>query len=286
VRAHGVLTAVPDAAASDHLCWVYEDDAAFDDAVREFLAGGLARGERLLCVGQQVIDRLPDLTPATQDAAALIASGAIETLTLAQAYEAAGPFLPENQLAYYETATQRAMDDGFRGLRVIAEVSELATDAEQRADLVRWEHLADEYSAHGAGFSAMCAYRADLGPDALAVVACVLPLVRSPEEVSSFRLFVDGDRIALAGSVDTYSADRLARVLSSARVHTGGVVLDVASLDFLDVAGCRAIARWAAGLWARSVPLEVIGSSTLLPRIWKVLDLDRLAPVTFSEAYS
>ena len=192
--------------------------------------------------------------------ASLIASGALETLTLAEAYEAAGPFLPENQLAYYDAATRRAMDDGFRGLRVIAEVSELAADPDRRADLVRWEHLADEYAVHGSGFSAMCAYRADLAPDALADVASVHPQVRGIEESSSFRLFVDGDRIALAGSVDTFSADRLARVLPSARVNTDGVVLDVAALDFLDVAGCRVLARWAAGLWARSVPLEVTGS--------------------------
>ena len=59
MRAHGVLTAIPEAGASDHLCWVYEDDAAFDHAAREFLAGGLARGERLLCVGERVIDSLP-----------------------------------------------------------------------------------------------------------------------------------------------------------------------------------------------------------------------------------
>jgi len=286
VRAHGVLTAVPEAAASDHLCWVYEDDVVFDEAAREFLAGGLARGERLLCVGRQVIDRLPELIPPAHDMATLIASGALETLTLEEAYEAAGPFLPENQLAYYDAATRRAMDDGFRGLRVIAEVSELAADPDRRADLVRWEHLADEYAAHGSGFSAMCAYRSDLAPEALADVASVHPQVRGTEEVTSFRLFVDGDRIVLAGSVDTFSADRLARVLPSARVPAAGVVLDVAALDFLDVAGCRVLARWAAGLWARSVPLEVTGSSTLLPKIWKVLDLDRLAPVTFSEAYS
>ena len=40
---------------TDHLCWVYDDDAAFDAAVRAFLAGGVSRGERLLCVGERVI---------------------------------------------------------------------------------------------------------------------------------------------------------------------------------------------------------------------------------------
>lgn len=284
VRAHGLVDEVPGAGPGDHLCWVYEDDAAFDEAAREFLVGGLARGDRLLCVGQRVIDSLQALTPPTLDAAALIAGGAVETLTLAEAYEAAGPFLPEQQLAYYDAATRRAMDDGYRGLRVIAEVSDLAAAPAQRAALVRWEHLADEYAAHGSGFSAMCAYRADLGPEALADVASVHPLVRAPEEVSSFRIFVDGDRIALAGSVDTFSSDRLARVLAAVRVRDDGLVLDLAALEFMDVAGCRVLARWAADLWAHSVALEVTGSSALLRRMWQVLDLARIAPVTFTGA--
>ena len=78
--------------------------------------------------------------------------------------------------------------------------------------------------------------------------------------MSSFRLFVDGDRIALAGSVDTLQrrpAGAGARRGTDPR--TDGVVLDLAALEFVDVAGCRALARWAAGLEERSVPLEVTG---------------------------
>jgi anti-anti-sigma regulatory factor len=286
VRAHGLIDKVPGAGPADHLCWVYEDDATFGDAARDFLLGGLARGDRLLCVGERVISSLPTLTDPTHDLAALIERGDVEILTMAEAYEAAGPFLPEQQLAFYDAATRRATEAGYRGLRVIADVSDLASDPAQRAGLVRWEHIADEYSVRGSGFSAMCAYRADLSPDALADIAAVHPMVRAPEEVSSFRLFVDGSRIVLAGDVDACSADRLARVLPSARVSTDGVVLDVAALDFIGVAGCRVLARWAADLGSRSVPLEVTGSSALLPRIWKLLDLDQLAPVTFSEGSS
>ncbi|TFV88744.1 MEDS domain-containing protein [Blastococcus sp. CT_GayMR16] len=279
MRAHGLVNDVPGAGPADHLCWVYEDDAAFDEAAREFLAGGLARGERLLCVGQRMIDSLRSVT---DDVDTLIAAGVVETLTLADAYEASGPFVPEQQLAYYDAATRRATDDGYRGLRVLAEVSDLAADPVQRADLVRWEHMADGFAARGSGFSAMCAYRADLGSEALADVTAVHPLVHAPGDASSFRIFVDGHRIVLAGSVDTNSCDRLARVLAAARPHDGRVVLDVAGLEFMDVSGCRVLARWAADLEARSVALEVTGSSALLRRMWQVLDLARLAPVTFS----
>ena len=284
MRTHGLVEDVPEAAAADHLCWVYADEAAFDEAAREFLAGGLARGERVLCVGQRVIDSLGTLGRPAMDVADLIARGTVETLTLAEAYEAAGPFLPEQQLAYYDAATRRAKDDGYRGLRVIAEVSDLAADPGQLPELLRWEHLADEYAAHGSGFSAMCAYRADLAPEALGDVASVHPLLRAPEEFSSFRLYVDGDHLSLVGTLDVFSVDRLARVLSATRVKDDGVVLDVTGLDFVDVAGCRALARWAARLYPGSVSVEVVGASSLLRRMWDLLNLGRLAPITFAEA--
>ena len=281
VRSHGPVDVVPGADYAYHLCWVYEHDADFDAAAREFLAGGLERGERLLCVGERVIESLTTMTPPLPDLAGLIARGAVETLPLDEVYAAGGPFDPARQLAYYDAATRRAREEGYRGLRVLAEISDLAADDGQRAQLVRWEQLADEYAVHGAGFSAMCAYRADLDREALGDVTAIHPLVHGSGEVSSFRLFADRDRLVLAGSVDTFSTDRLARVLDAAPVAADGVVLDLAGLEFLDIAGCRTLARWAAGLTERSVPVEITGSSSLLRRMWGLLDLDQMAPVTF-----
>jgi hypothetical protein len=104
VRAQGLVDEVPGAGPADHLCWVYEDDAAFDEAAREFLVGGLARGDRLLCVGQRVIDSLQALTPPILDAAALIAGGAVETLTLAERTRPPGPSSPNSS---WPTTTRR-----------------------------------------------------------------------------------------------------------------------------------------------------------------------------------
>lgn len=284
VRTHGPVDDMPGADTADHVCWIYAEDSDFDEAARDYLTGGLARGERLLCVGERVIERLESMTPPVHDLDRLIGRGAVETLSLAEAYEAAGPFGPAQQLAYYDAATRRALAAGYRGLRVIAEISDLAADPAQRDVLVRWEQVADEYAVHGAGFSAMCAYRADLPAETLADLGSVHPTVRAPAEVSSFRLFVDGDRLALAGTVDAFSSDRLARVLSSAPVSEDGAVLDVTALEFLDVAACRGLARWALALSARSVPLQVTGSSALHRRMWRILELDQLVPVTFAEA--
>ncbi|MGY1805338.1 MEDS domain-containing protein [Blastococcus sp. SYSU D00922] len=278
------MTEVPRAGASDHICWVYdEDDQAFDRAVRRFLAGGLERRERVLVIGNRVIDSIGTPADGFGDAAALAADGALRTLTTAEAYEAAGKFAPGSQRTFYDDATRQAIADGYTGLRVVAEVSPLAEDADRRASLVEWEHVADEFIAQQSGFTAMCAYSSRLSAEALTDVASVHPLVHAPA-APPFQVFFDGPRIVLSGSVDTFSADRLARVLASSPVEAGGAVLELAGVDFMDVAASRVIARWARDLADNRQPLEVRGASHLVRRMWGVLGLADLAPVTFSAA--
>jgi anti-anti-sigma regulatory factor len=284
MRTHGLVTGVPETNAGDHLCCVYDDDATFDATVRQFLAGGLARGERLLCVGERVIDSLLAGASPISGVADLVADGRLEMLTVAEAYPATGPFRPEQQLAFYDEATRRAVDEGYRGLRVIADVTPLAADPDSRPELVRWEHMADEYVAHGPGMSAMCVYRGDLPQDAITAAATAHPLVHTSAGVPPFRIFFEDDRLAVAGEVDTFDAARLAGVLAGLPVEGPVVTLDLAFLAFIDAAGCRVLARWALDLQARSIALELRDASPLVQRMWQILGLAELAPVTFTGA--
>jgi hypothetical protein len=283
VRTQGLVTEVPEPSSGDHLCWVYDDDATFDAGVRQFVAGGLARGERLLCVGDRVIDRVRSGAAGVEGVESLVADGRLELLTFAEAYAAAGPFGPEPQLAFYRSVTQAAVAEGYRGLRVIAEVSPLAEEAGSRADLVRWEHVADEFMAQGSGMSAMCAYRGDLPGAALTDVASAHPLVHAGPGLPAFRLFFDRGGLALAGSVDTFDAGRLAALLASSPVEGPVATLDLTFLDFLDGAGCRVLARWARDLRDHSISLELYRAPRLLRRMWSILGYTQLAPVIFSE---
>jgi anti-anti-sigma regulatory factor len=283
VRAHGVVTDVPEAGRADHICWVYEgDDAAFDRAVGRFLTGGLDRGERLLVVGDRAIASLDSPSSGLTDVEALLADGTLQTLRLGDAYDATSDFLPQDQFAFYDAATRRAIDDGYQGLRVVAEVSELAADPDRRAALARWEHLADDYIASGSGFTAMCAYSGELDAAARDDLTAVHPLVHAPGPAPAFQIFFDdAGGMVLTGSVDTFSADRLARVLASSPAEPPAVVLDLGRTEFMDLAACRVLARWAASLSARSVAVELARSSALVRRMWQLLSLDEVAPVTF-----
>ena len=177
MRPSGSLDTVPGASAADHVCWVHggDDDAAFDDAVRTFLAGGLDRGERLLCVGERVIDSVRKEAAPFIDVDKLVADGTLGLMTLAEAHAATGSFSAENQFAFYDGATRRAVAEGYAGLRVVAELTPLAADPLRREELLRWEHLADRYMVEGPGMSALCAYRDDLPVEALTDVASVHP---------------------------------------------------------------------------------------------------------------
>lgn len=104
------------------------------------------------------------------------------------------------------------------------------------------------------------------------------------EAPPAFQVVVEKEAIALTGSVDTASASRLARVLAASPVSGDGAVLDVGGVDFVDVAASRVIARWARDLEARALRLEVRGASPLLQRMWSVLGLRQIAPVTFTRS--
>ncbi|TKJ32846.1 hypothetical protein A6V29_16570 [Blastococcus sp. CCUG 61487] len=273
---------LPEAGPADHLCWLHDDDAAFVDVVRGFLAGGLARGERLLCVGDRAVAALDDADGELGDVARLRADGVVETMTVAEAYAAAGGFAIDRQRAFYDAATRRAQADGHRGLRVVADLTEFATEPELLPELLRWEHVADELMASGSGMSALCTYRRDLPPESLAQVLAVHPRGNGAEHLTPFRLLAGDGHLALRGSVDTFSAGRLATLLAGTATDRAAV-LDLTGLDFIDVAGCRALAGWAVALESGGARPELRGASPLVRRMWRILGLDAVAPVRFSE---
>ncbi|MGY1824029.1 MEDS domain-containing protein [Geodermatophilus sp. SYSU D00079] len=288
MRTQGPVTHPDAVGPADHLCWVYDDAESLPAAAGRFLAGGLARGERLVFVGSDDdVARLRRSPGPLGPLGDLLADGTLVLLPLGQAYAGDGGFAPEQQLDFYDTLTRQALAEGHTGLRVVAELTPLAADPTRHAELVRWEHLADDFMAAGSGMSAMCAYRRDALPaGALADVAGVHPQVHSPsglapDVLAPFRVYVDGGRVAVAGSVDAFGADRLRRVLADSPVGgTGTAVLDLGRLEFADAAGCRAFAGWAQQRIAAGGAVAVVDVPPLVARVWGLLGYDRIVTVS------
>jgi anti-anti-sigma regulatory factor len=283
VRAAGLLTDPAGAARADHVCWVYEDEADFLDIARRYLEDGLARGERLLYVGEPHPADLRTEDGPLADVDGLIARGALQVLDLGAGYQSSGAFAPAEQLAFYDAATAEARAAGYTGLCVVAEISGLAADPVRRADLMRWEHLADEFIGSGSGMRALCAYRSGLGREILTDVASVHPLVRDDAGGPPFHAWFEGEAIVLAGALDTFGADRLEQVLAGTRIDGPTVTLDLSRVEFVDVGGCRAIARWARRLHDRGALLELTGTSRVFRKMWRVLGFDDYAKASFME---
>ena len=283
VRPSGVLDERDELAGADHVCWVYDDPAPFVDAAQRYLADGIARGERLLCIGDDLADEFRAAGELFGPLDDLVASGTLTFQAVSDAYDDGRGLSADGQRTFYEAAVRDARAGGHTGLRVVADVTPLARTASGRADLVQWEHVADEFIASGAGMVAMCAYRrTTLDTDALADVTAVHPQVHAPLDPPSFRIWFDGARVVLAGTVDTFCCARLARVLVGTPVDRGPAVLDLSRLEVVDVAGCRTLASWARSLAGRGMRLRVEDPPRSLVRIWRLLGFDEPAPVAFA----
>jgi anti-anti-sigma factor len=288
VRASGLLNEPAGVEDADHVCWAYTDDAAFEEAAVRFLRAGLDRGERLLWVGDGAADRLRRAGGDLADVDRLRARGALTTLAVDEGYALDGSFSPAEQRDFYATATRQALDDGFAGLRAVAEVTVLAGDGRRGEDFLRWETVCDGLVATGAGLSVFCAYSvADLPPGVVDDAAAVHPVASVPGPAPAFRLWserdADGRRVAVAGEIDVVAADRFQRLLESTHVDVPVLTLDLSRVAFIDLAGARAVASVARAVTARGGRLVLEGASRLFRRMWRIIGFADVAEVSFTE---
>ncbi len=166
-RASGIVTDARGLGAHDHLCWAYDDLEEFRVAAGQFLAEGLQLGQRVCYVGDDTTDQLAaDLRDAPGMDQAL-SEGAAQVAAVADTYPHGTVIEPEDQVAAYADATERAVTAGFAGLRVAADVTALVRSPAQLDAFARYEHLIDDYMTEQP-FSAMCAYnRTELGKDTI-----------------------------------------------------------------------------------------------------------------------
>lgn len=282
VRASGSIETARSLGPHDHVCWVYDDHAEFLAAMVEFLAEGrashqrvqyIARGDRAVLHGH--VDGL--------DGVGDTARGPVLVLSLDEVYQPGETVGPEAQVAAYRAATERALADGFTGLRVAAEATPLVRTPAQRAAFVRYEHMIDRYMvAHP--FSALCGYdRLELGHETVAEIACIHPLGRP--EVAPFQLFAsERADLGLVGEVDCSSIDLFRRTLADVmagprRGDQGEVTIDARHLTFLDHRGLAALEEEAGRHFATIVLRTPLSTSQRLVELLELGAVRVEAPV-------
>ena len=121
---------------------------------------------------------------------------AIRVISFEEFYGATEPVDPAAVIKRCDAATQEALADGYRGLRVSADVTDLVRAPEQQDAFARCEFLLERYSARHP-LSAMCGYRRELG-DAVTQFACLHAAV--PAGLTPFQVFAcDDGAVGLLG---------------------------------------------------------------------------------------
>lgn len=219
-----------------HICWAYEDPAAFEEQARSYLAQGLAAGERVWYVADGDRSTLISRLSAIDGFAAALTCGAADVVSLGEAYDYGSVIEPEHQVRAYRAATEAALAAGYRGLRVAADVTALIGSAEQVDAFARYEHLIDRYM-RTAPMAAMCAYsRTVLGSDVIAQLACMHPATNADDVL--FRLCAgdEADSVTVAGELDPSHQQLLATALTRVdlRPVDGELVFQAPELRFID----------------------------------------------------
>ncbi|TVT02102.1 hypothetical protein FNH07_28115 [Amycolatopsis bartoniae] len=233
VRRVGAFAHARGFASHDHLCWSYRDRHEFRARAREFLADGLAEGQRV------------HYLTATEDAG--LGLDGVEVSLVHENYTPGAVVDPAAQARSYAEATDRALRDGFTGFRVAADVTGLVRTPTQLAAFGRYEHLADHVMATRP-FTAMCAYdRRALAEDVVTHLASLHPASNAEPP---FRLYACGtDGVSLAGELDLAGRTLLSLALERADLCPGqrSLYVEASGVRFIDHRALVALAEHARG---------------------------------------
>lgn len=217
----------------DHVCFAFGEPVEFRQAVRSFLAEGLAAGYRVVAVvsraGEEESWRRDEvLGPA-------LANGQAEIVLSGPAYGEAVVVDPFVRVGLCQTATEQALNSGFKGLRIAADVtSSLDTPAGVDA-YAHYEYLVDRYIA-ASSMSGLCGYdRGVIREPDLAQMACLHPSANT-EAAAPFRLYTGPDGgCVIAGYLDFNGLELLRSTLERTRLPDAGhLPIDASRLEFVD----------------------------------------------------
>jgi anti-anti-sigma regulatory factor len=251
-------------APGSHACWVVRDPAAYVDHAAAVLGQAARTGEKPVVFGPEGSEALRRLMP--------LAAVAADPHSV---YLDGGGLDPETMFAMFEVETARARHEGYRGLRLVADMDWLLPAGPTTEAIIGFELLLDRHSQR-LGATIVCAYReASFDMATLTGALCVHPIGIGARQAAPFRLVAGApDLWRLLGEVDIGDAEHFHTAITTA-VGSGTAMIDASGLAFIDVAGLRRIAR--AGR-ASAVPLRIVGAPLVVRRSWRLAGFGEVAP--------
>ena len=259
----------------DHVCWVHGDRRDYRPRLSDFFRDGLERGLRVVYLGSEDTGALQELLGRVAGTGTPLLREDVRVISFEEFYGAAEPVDPAAVIKRYDAATQEALADGCRGLRVGADVTDLVRAPERRDAFARCEALLERYSARHP-LSAMCGYRRELG-DAVTQFACLHAAV--PAGLTPFQVFAcDDGAVGLLGEFDQVCQGAFERALRRIEPAPDDheLIFDMSAVGFMDHHALLSLDSYAEAcpvpVVARSVPPAV-------RRVARVLGLEPLGHV-------
>lgn len=260
--------------AGTHGCCVYATEPRRRAGVADFFRVGAAHNDRLLYLadldGASLDGAVRALDEAGFNARWFQASGQLTVRSTDESYLEGGTFDGNRVKDVLRKETEAALAAGYRGLRVVGEMTWALRDAATPAQLAAYEAGVDDLFGDGT-LSALCQYdRAAFPDDTLAAVVGPHHLVTSggDDDGGGFTASRTGEAgVRLTGEVDFADADLLRAFLRSwaAGAPARDLEIDITGLEFLDVAGLRALVETAQDLGS-SRALALRGARPLVRR--------------------
>jgi anti-anti-sigma factor len=239
-------TAVVAVRPGEHACCRFSRAEDRERLAFAFVHDGLRRGHKViyLCDSDDTSDFVARLAAVDDRVEPALASGQLDLRPARDAYLPDGTFRMEDMLEAGRADRLLARQEGYAGLSLTGEMSALcgAPGSETLAEYER--RLAD--GEHD-DCIVLCQYdHGRFSPALLSDLARSHAVDASPElgaigregRLSAARITSDGT-LRLAGELDFERADALAEVLA-AHFH-GTLLLDLADVTFIDLAGMRAL---------------------------------------------
>ena len=266
----------------DHICWTLDDEAARLDVIASCARAGLNSRQRVVYCGDHPLDVLAGMERRGVRVAAALATGQLRAVTAEETSLADGHFDPDATARRWRTAVKRTIRDGYRGVRVISDMSWAARGVPGAEYLPWYESWINSFFAESPVI-AVCAYdRRLFDPMSLRRIAWSHPglagpdLPYDPDFSLRIRRTTEPWGLRLAGEADLSNRTAMEAVLDDLCAGTPAgatATVDVTGLRFADNAAARVLIETAAGGPGR---IRVVGASRALTRLLAFHGADRV----------
>ncbi len=193
----------------DHICWIFKTDQEFTAMLKAFLDKGLKSGEKVLYIASShgVEGVVSLLRGELLNADVLMKKGELEVIDSGESYTRDGLFDPDAMISLLQGELERALKDGYTGLRVTGDMSWVLRGVPGSERLFEYEAKVFNF-LYGSKCVALCQYdRRRFKPGMLLDTLAAHPLVVIGVEFFDNFYYVPPDEI-LGSKPDEARLDR------------------------------------------------------------------------------